>query len=403
MLCAKQACALPVLVLIPWGIVILTGCSRSPEGLSAKTNPELAAPASPPASSVVLVPPDSPQAKQLRIDAVKAQPVPVEEVAAPARIVMNPNRISRVLPPVQGRVVSVAVKLGDSVIEGQTLATVDSPDADMAIANYLQAEAAVRQAKAAVSKTQAEAQRAKNLLPFQGISERDAQAAANDFAAAQSSLESAQATREQALRKLTLLGFKFSDLKQPYIVRAPIAGVVTELNVAPGDYRAAVASPGDIATPMMSIADLSTVWVACDVPEPSIRLVQVGDSVSINLVAYPGEKFTGRVSRRASTLDPQTRTLKVHVELPNPQRRFVPEMFGAMRHLGPAQMLPVVSSSAIVQEYGRSEVFVERQPGQFERRVITTGFRTRDTVGVTSGLQVNERVVMDGAILLRGQ
>jgi cobalt-zinc-cadmium efflux system membrane fusion protein len=154
---------------------------------------------------------------------------------------------------------------------------------------------------------------------------------------------------------------------------------------------------------MMSISDLSTVWVACDVPEPSIRLVHVGDIVEINLVAYPGEKLTGRVAQIASTLDPQTRTLRVHVDLPNPQRRFVPEMFGTMRHPGPTRRMPVVPSAAIVLEYGRSEVFVELRPGEFERRVVTTGYRSRDAVGISSGLRANERVVVEGAILLKGQ
>ena len=65
--------------------------------------------------------------------------------------------------------------------------------------------------------------------------------------------------------------------------------------------------------------------------------------------------------------------------------------------------MPVVPSAAIVQEYGRSEVFVELRPGEFERRVVTTGVRTRDSVAVISGLRVNERVIVDGAILLKGQ
>jgi len=352
---------------------------------------------------LVIVPPDSPQAQQLRVEPVRAQAMPTDEVAAPARVIINPNRISRVLPPVQGRVLTVSVKLADSVAEGQPLVTMDSPDVDTAISNYLQADAALRQARAAVTKTEADVQRARNLLPFQGISQKDAQAAENDFATAQSSLQTAEATREQALRKLTLLRLKPADFHQGYVVRAPIAGVITEINVTPGDYRAAVASPGDIATPLMSIADLSTLWVACDVPEPSIRLVHVGDAVDIDLVAYPGETFAGRVAGTATTLDPQTRTLRVHVDLPNPQRRFVPEMFGMMRHPGPVRKIPVVPSAAIVQEYGHSEVFVELRAGEFERRVVTTGVRSSDNVAITSGLRVNEHVVVDGAILLKGQ
>src|SRR2546426_12686686 len=75
----------------------------------------------------------------------------------------------------------------------------------------------------------------------------------------------------------------------------------------------------------------------------------------------------------ADGLDPQTRTLKVYVEMANPQGRFRPEMFGTIRHAGALRSLPVIPRSAVVQEYGRAVVFVERAPGQFERRDITLG------------------------------
>ena len=403
---AGKMSALKIALVLIAGTTMLNGCDKVSGGQSAANDVRPAIAASSPsgtATPLVIVPADSPQAKQLRVEPIGTKAIPADEVIAPARLMTNPNRISRVLPPVQGRITEVSVKLGDTVSEGQPLVTMDSPDVDTAISTYLQADAAVRQANVTVTKTEADVQRAKNLLPFQGISEKEAQAAENDFAAAQSALATAQANREQSLRKLTLLGLKPTDFHQGYVVRAPIGGVITDINVAKGDYRAAVASLGDVATPLMSIADLSTVWVACDVPEPSIRLVHVGDAVAIDLVAYPGETFTGHVARTASTLDPQTRTLKVYVDLPNPQRRFVPEMFGTMGHPGPARMLPVVPSAAIVQEYGRPEVFVEVRPGEFERRVVTTGVRSRDNVAVTSGLRVDERVVVDGAILLKGQ
>jgi len=308
-----------------------------------------------------------------------------------------------VLPPVQGRVLVVSVKLGDTVAEGQPLVTLNSPDADAAISAYLQADATLRQAKVTLAKTETDLQRARNLLQYQAISEKDVLAAQNDFAAARAALENAEAARAQALRKLTLLGLTPTDLQQAVVVRAPIAGVVTDISVTPGDYRAAVSSAADVTTPLMSIADLSTVWVSSDVPEPFMRLIHIGEAVEITFVAYPGEKFTGRVARVGSTLDPQTRTLKVQVDLLNPARRFVPEMFGTMRHAGPARRFPAVSAAAIVQEYGRSQVFVERGPGQFERRVVTTGVRTGDVVAITSGLDMKSRVIVDGAILLRGQ
>jgi multidrug efflux pump subunit AcrA (membrane-fusion protein) len=78
-------------------------------------------------------------------------------------------------------------------------------------------------------------------------------------------------------------------------------------------------------------------------------------------------------------------------------------MFGNIRHIGAARPLPVVPAAAIVQEYGRSEVFIEQGAGRFERRLVTTGPRSGDVLAVLGGLQAGERVVVDGAMLLKGQ
>ena len=118
------------------------------------------------------------------------------------------------LPPVQGRILAVSVKLGDTVAEGQPLVTLDSPDADAAISAYLQADATLRQARVTLAKTETDLQRARNLLQYQAISEKDALGAQNDVATARAALENAEAARAQALRKLTLLGLKPTDLQQ---------------------------------------------------------------------------------------------------------------------------------------------------------------------------------------------
>lgn len=394
-----------VIVLIV-ALTLSSACTRSadPEPSAAEERAGAAASPSTPSQAMplVVVPPDSPRAKQLRIETVREQPFPTDEVIAPARVMINPNRISRVLPPVQGRVLAVFVRLGDTVADGQPLVNLNSPDADAAISTHLQADATLRQAKVTLVKTETDLERSRKLLQYQAISEKDVLAAQNDVATARAALENAEAARSQAVRKLTLLGLSTSDLQQPVVVRAPIGGVVTDISVTPGDYRAAVSSAADVATPLMSIADLSTVWVSSDVPEPFMRLIRIGEDAQITFVAYPGETFTGRIARIGATLDPQTRTLKVQVDLPNPARRFVPEMFGTMRQAGPSRRFPVVPVSAIVEEYGRSHVFVERGPGQFERRAVVTGVRTDDHVAIVSGLAANSRVIVDGAILLKG-
>jgi cobalt-zinc-cadmium efflux system membrane fusion protein len=386
---------------------LTVACERptdSPSSATAGQAPAAAAPDAMGGTNVVAVPPDSPQFKQLRVEAVRARNMTADEVVAPGRISVNPNRVSRVLPPVQGRVLEVMVKLGHFVDQGQPLLSLDSPDADAAIATDFQGEATERQTKFALQKADLDLRRAKELFAFQGIAEKDLLQAENDQATATSNYEIARAVREQARRKLELLGLRPGAFHQPTIVRAPISGKVLEVNVTRGEFRGAVASHSDTTTaPLMTIADLSTVWMVSDVPEPYIRFIHVGEPVEITLVAFPGEVIRGHVAQIADMLDPQMRTLRVHVELPNPGGRFRPEMFGSIRHAGAGRSLPVVPLTAVIQEYGVAVVFVELTPGRFERREITIGPRSGDVVAALTGLKVNERVVVAGAMLLKGQ
>lgn len=396
-----------VLGVVCGALWLTVACERptgSPSSATAGQAPAAAAPDAMGGTNVVAIPPDSPQFKQLRVEAVRARNVIADEVVAPGRISVNPNRVSRVLPPVQGRVLEVMVKLGHFVDQGQPLLSLDSPDADAAIATDFQGEATERQTKFALQKADLDLRRAKELFAFQGIAEKDLLQAQNDQATATSNYEIAQAAREQARRKLELLGLRPGAFHQPTIVRAPISGKVLEINVTRGEFRGAVASHSDTTTaPLMTIADLSTVWMFSDVPEPYIRFIHVGDPVEITLVAFPGEVIRGHVAQIADMLDPQMRTLRVHVELPNPGGRFRPEMFGSIRHAGAVRSLPVVPLTAVIQEYGVAVVFVELTPGRFERRDITIGPRSGDVVAALTGLKVNERVVVAGAMLLKGQ
>jgi len=127
----------------------------------------------------------------------------------------------------------------------------------------------------------------------------------------------------------------------------------------------------------------------------------VGERVTITMVAYPGEEFEGRVARIADVLDPQTRTVKVYVEMANLRGRFRPEMFATIRHAGDSRPTPVVPVGAIVQEYGRPIVFLERAPGRFERREVALGARAGEFIPVVSGVRAGERIVVDGGVLLK--
>ncbi len=349
-----------------------------------------------PAPGTVVLPADSPMLAQIKREPVKEADLPTDEVTSPGKIEANPNRVTKVLLPVTGRVTAVLVKTGDAVAKDQALLTLESPDADTAMSADLSAQAAITQAQATLVKAQADYDRASDLFAHDAIAKKEVLTAESALAQARAALEQAQAAREQTQRKLTVLGLRPRDFDQHVTVRSPLSGKVLELSIVAGEYR------NDTSAPVMTIADLSTVWISSQVPESYIRFVQLGEQVEIALVAYPGETFHGKVSRIADTVDPQTRTVKVQAQLDNRDGRLRPEMFGSIHHIEAIARTTVVPASAVMQSDARAALFVETAPGRFEQRTVTLGTRAGDLVRVVSGVKPGERIVTDGVMLLKG-
>jgi cobalt-zinc-cadmium efflux system membrane fusion protein len=347
-------------------------------------------------SGVVKFPPDSPQLLRIRTEVVKLAPVPREEVAAPGKIEMNPNLVSKIMMPVPGRVRRVMVQLGDAVQKGQTVITIDSPEVGAAMSAYRQALANIAQARAAVAKAEADLARVRDLYAHRAIAQKEVLSAETVLAQTRAQVEQAQAAADDAQHRLSILGLKPGSFQQEVVVPATVSGKVIEISIVPGEYRT------DTNAPIMTIADLSVVWVAADVPEAAIRFVHVGDHVSIKIGAYPDESFQGTVKRIADIVDPQTHTIKVRAELSNTGGRLRPEMFAEIRQSQGAQMLPVVPAGAVLQAEGRSIVYVERAKGEFEEALVTVAWQERDRMALSSGVHAGDRVVTDGAMLLKG-
>ena len=385
--------AAPVAALI--SALLLTGaCGRKDDKIAPA---EAAAGEAREADGTVVIPPGSPKLAEIRVEAVQTAMAPFDEVTSPGKIEANPNLISRVALPVPGRVLSVAVKLGDTVKRGDPLLTMESPEADAGEAAYLQGDAALTQARANLNKAQADYDRASDLFQHNAVANKDVLTAENALAQAKTAIDQAQAGREQAARRLAMLGLQPGSFGQKLTVAAPLSGKVLDVSVAPGEYR------NDTNAVVITIADLSSVWVSSDVPESAIRLIDPGEAIEVSLTAYPGETFRARVTRIADTVDPQTRTVKVRAELDNSRGRLRPEMFGAIKHTESKRLLPAVPAGAVVQGDGKTVVFVERAPGRFQPVSVETGQRMGDSLPILSGLQAGARVVVDGAMLLRAQ
>jgi len=365
-------------------------------GCGSHTTSTHDAPAMASSSDAVVLPADSPMLKQIHRQRVALQDLPTDEVVAPGKIEANPNRVSKIVLPVTGRVTSVLVKMGDAVQKDQPLLTMQSPDADAAMSAYLSARASEMQAAAGLAKAQADDDRAADLFEHNAVAKKDVQAADNALAQAKAGLEQAKAVGEQSLRRLTVLGLTPNGFEQQVVVRAPLSGKVLELSVVPGEFRS------DTTVPVMTVADLSSVWVSSQVPESYIRFVQLRERVDISLVAYPGDTFEARVSRIADTVDPQTRTVKVQAEMDNRAGRFRPEMYGSIHHIESTVKATVVPAGAVIRSGDQTILFVETAPGRFERRQVSLGPRAGDMVRVLSGVSAGDSIVADGAMLLQG-
>ena len=344
--------------------------------------------------SSITVPPDSPILKQVRCERASVAELPTDEVVAPGKIEANPNRVSRVVAPVAGRVATVDVKVGDAVAVGQPLFTLDSPDADSAVSTEQQAQAALTQAQAALDKARADAERTTDLFEHDAAARKDKLAADNAVTQAGAAVAQARAALDQAQRRLSVLGLTVGGTKQRVIVRSPLAGKVLDLTIVPGEYR------NDTSTPVMTIADLQSVWVSSQVPETSIRFIQPRELLEVHLAAYPADVFEARVARIADTVDAQTRTVKVQAELTNYGGRLRPEMFGTIRHVESIARTTVVPVAAVIDDNGQSVLFVQTANGRFERRVVQTGPKADAVIRIASGVKPGEAVVVDGAVLL---
>lgn len=381
-------------ILVSAALVVLIGCGTKPDTTNQETATRVPEAAS--STGEVRLPVNSPQLQRIKVATVQAARVALDEVVAPGKIESNPNRISRVVMPVAGRVTRVMVAVGDAVTEGQPLLTIQSPDASTATSTYQQTLARLGETRATLAKAEADLSRVKDLYAGRAIAQKEVVSAEAALAQAKSAGEQAQATQDESLRRLEILGVKPGDTNPTIQVRAPLAGKILDLSVTSGEYR------NDTSAPLMTIADLSSVFMAADVPESQIRLVTRGETVKITLSAYPDEVFTGTVARIADVVDPLTRTIKVRAALNNAQGRLRPDMFGEIRHEETFKRVPVVPSSAVVQSDKRSIVYREKSQGVYEPVTITFGKQDGDRVPVLTGLAAGDRIVIDGGMLLKG-
>ena len=193
-------------------------------------------------------------------------------------------------------------------------------------------------------------------------------------------------------------GIEKSDQPNIYItLYAPVNGIVTERKVTEGQY----VREGDV---LYALADLSKVWVKADIYESDLPQVHMGQAAEITSDALPGEKLRGRVSFIEPTVNQQTRTVAVRVEVRNPGLKLRPGMYANVKlHALGRQSALAVPRSAVLDTGMRKVVYVAKGDGVFEGRRIEVGPVAGDYVPVLAGLNEGERIVTQGAFMIDSQ
>jgi cobalt-zinc-cadmium efflux system membrane fusion protein len=366
-------------------IVLAAACRAS--GPAAETSASAAAqppaPAAPRDAGVHL---EEAQLGQIKIEELSSRATG-DVIHATGTVEFNADRMARILSPVAGQVQSLTLNVGDDVRQGDTLFVLSSREVAAAVADHLAAQKDLDLSEKTFAMT-------KDLFEHQAASRISLQQSENDLAKARAKV----AQSEEVLR---VLGFDEGSLgggpvPSRMAIRAPISGTVTERSITNGQFV------GTESTPLMTIADLSTVWVQADIFERDIHSIAAGEKADVTTSAYPEDHFSAQVARIGTVVDAQTRTAKMRFVVANPGLRLKPGMFTeATLQLPRSNAALTAPTKAIFVENGRSYAYVQTGPSRFARREVSTLAGSGDRVRVTRGLAPGERVVTDGVLLLR--
>lgn len=287
--------------------------------------------------------------------------------------------VSREVPVISlasGRVVDIKARLDDNVKKGQLLLKVQSPDSSAAFDTYLKAVNDER-----LSSKQY--QRAQELYAHGAVSQSMLDQAEDGERDAQADLKAAEET-------LQTLGLDKNHPSPLVSVYAPISGVIIEQNVTQA-AAAGVTFSGSATA--FTIADLSTVWIICDVYENDLPKLALGQQAQIALNAYPDHPLTGRISDIGPVLDPAIRTAKVRIEVPNPGMLKVGMFVTATLESRQLEHYAQVPASSVLHLHDRDWVFVPVGGNRFHRVEVKAGPMTGANQVILAGIQSGQPVV----------
>jgi len=299
-----------------------------------------------------------------------------------------------VSPRAAGRLQEINVRLGDRVTRGQRIAKLE--DFEL-LQQVKQAEAAqevsiatIRQRDAELKLAQTNLERSRNLFQRQLLPRQTLDDNESRYNAALAGLDLAKAQSNQTKARLDELHITLDNT----VITSPLNGLVARRAVDPGAFVSQ-------NVPVVDVVDIGRVRLVANIVEKDLKELHAGNATRVEVDAYPGETFTGRIARVSPVLDPTTRTAPIEIEIPNPDYRLKPGMYARVSiTTGTKKDALVVPSNAVVDLGGRRGVF-QPQNGTAVFRVVQVGLEQPDMVEVLGGLAENESVITTGASALR--
>lgn len=356
---------------------LLTACSETSDNSQPK----------PQVSKVpgqVFLATDSPKKSYIKISTLSLSRPPILEPLA-GKVTYDESITSRISSPVAGRVMTNPIALGTWVQAGTTLLELHSPEVADAESDYDKAQAELTLAKHTFN-------RQKELYAGKVISRKELEQAEDRLIEALSEIQ-------RVLNRLKNLHLSPERNDGRFALRAPVSGVVVERNVTPGQE----VRP-DLDKPLFVVSDIKSLTVIMDVFEINLAKIKKGQKLSVEVPAYPGEHFPATVQYIGQVLNETTRSVQVRCELANPDGRLLPGMYATINvESEPGERAIVVPLTAVFTEDEADFVFVALDENHYQQRPVKLGLRLKDRAVISQGLQAGDKLVTEGALVLRAE
>jgi cobalt-zinc-cadmium efflux system membrane fusion protein len=322
------------------------------------------------------------------------------------------NNATPVFSPYSGTVTKLIARAGDTVQRGDPLFAIQSTEMAQAQNDLITAASNLRTARAQLNLAITNEKRQNELYLARGAALKDWQQSRVDLSTAQGGLNKASIALSAVRSRLRILGQTDKDIDQiaatsdivrlgtETVVGAPIAGIVMQRQVGLGQNI--ISASSGASDPVFTIGDPSKLWVIANAREDDARYLHKGEPVEVRVLAFPDRVIKARLTRVATSIDPNTHRLLVRAEVENPLGELKPGMLASFRIItGNDAVNPAVPQAAVVYEGDAAHVWVADDKARILTvRPIQLG-RSRDRmIEVLDGLKSGEKIVSSGAIFL---